>query len=74
MKRHWQIRRQFQPTADGARRWDQAYQYLVDWTAPHALPVDATPVPLHRPQTEDMYENGHLRPRLDRASDAGPNH
>jgi hypothetical protein len=29
MKRHWQIRRQFQPTADGARRWDQAYQYLL---------------------------------------------
>jgi hypothetical protein len=29
MKRHWQIRRQFQPTADGARRWDQAYQPMV---------------------------------------------
>jgi hypothetical protein len=29
MKRHWQIRRQFQPTADGARRWDQVYQYLL---------------------------------------------
>jgi hypothetical protein len=74
MKRHWQIRRQFQPAADGARRWDQAYQYLLDWTAPAALPVDSTPVPLHQPQTEDMYANGHLCPRIDRAADAGTNH
>jgi hypothetical protein len=74
MKRHWQIRRQFQPTADGARRWDQAYQYLLHWTAPHELPVGSTPASLHRPQTEDLYENGHLRPRVDRASDAGTNH
>ena len=29
MTRHGQIRRQFQPTADGARRWDQVYQYLL---------------------------------------------
>jgi hypothetical protein len=74
MKHHWQIRRQFQPTADGARRWDQAYQYLLDWTAPQAQPVDSTRASLHRPQTEDIYENGHLCPRVDRASDAGPNH
>jgi hypothetical protein len=74
MKRHWQIRRQFQPTADGARRWDQAYQYLLTWTVAHEPRVDATPVPLHRLQTEDMYENGHLCPRIDRASDTGTNH
>ena len=71
MKRQWQIRRQFQPTADGARRWDQAYQYVLQWTAPHEQPVGSTP--LHRPQTEDRYENGHLRPRVDRAADAGTN-
>jgi hypothetical protein len=74
MKRHWQIRRQFQPTMDGARRWDQAYRYLLDWTASHAQPVDATPGPLHRPQTEDMDENSHLCPRVDRAADTGTNH
>jgi hypothetical protein len=54
MKRHWQIRRQFQPTADGARRWDKTYQYLMAWTVPHEPCIDATPVPLHRLQTEDM--------------------
>jgi hypothetical protein len=73
MKRYGQIRRQFQPTVDGARRWDQAYQYLLDWTAPHALSIDSPPVPLHRPQTEDMHENGYLCPRVDRAADAGTN-
>jgi hypothetical protein len=73
MKHHWQIRRQFQPTADGARRWDQAYQYLLDWTTLYALSVDSPPGPRHRPQTEDMYENGHLCPCVDRAADAGTN-
>jgi hypothetical protein len=73
MKRHWQIQRQFQQTADGARRWDQAYQYLLEWTAPHELHVASAPAPLHQPQTEDMYENGHLCPRVDRAADAGTN-
>jgi hypothetical protein len=34
MTRHWQIRRRFQPTADGARRWDQAYRSLLPWTTP----------------------------------------
>jgi hypothetical protein len=32
MKRQWQIRRQFQPTADAARRWDQAYHMLLQWS------------------------------------------
>ena len=73
MKRHWQIRRQFQPTADGARRWDQAYQYLLDWTVPHKPHVDSAPAPFHQPQTEGMYENSHLCPRIDRAADAGTN-
>jgi hypothetical protein len=34
MKRQWQIRRQFQPTADGVRRWDHAYQHLLRWSQP----------------------------------------
>ena len=29
MKRHWQIRRQFQPTVDGAGRWDQGLLHLL---------------------------------------------
>ena len=64
MKRHWQIQHQTQPTADGARRWDQAYQYLLGWTAPHRLHVGSTPTPLHRPQTEDMYKNTAIYARV----------
>ena len=73
MKCHWQIRRQFQPPADGARRWDQAYQHLLPWTTHHELHTVSTPALLHRPQTEGMYAHSHLCPRVDRASDAGTN-
>jgi len=74
MKRQWRVRRQYQSTSDAERRWDQAYQYLVDWTTPPKPYVGSTPVPPHKPQTEDMYENGHLCPRVDRASDTGTHH
>src|SRR2546426_6232650 len=73
MKRHWQRRRQLQPTADGARRWDQASQSLLGWPRPYEVHVGSTLAPLHRLQTEDNYENGHLCPRVDRAADAGTN-
>jgi hypothetical protein len=29
----WTVCRQFSPHRDGDRRWDQAYQLLVRWTA-----------------------------------------
>ncbi len=29
MKRQWMIKRQLQATADGQKRWDQAYQLLL---------------------------------------------
>ena len=55
MKRYWQIRRQFQPTADGARRWDQAYQYLVDWShAPQAARR------FHTRTTAQTTDGGHV--------------
>jgi hypothetical protein len=34
MKRQWQVARQFQTCADGQRRWDRAFQLLLEWTAP----------------------------------------
>ena len=33
MKRHWQGRRQMQPAADGARRWDRAYMLILGGSA-----------------------------------------
>jgi len=72
MKRHWQIRRQLQPTADGARRWDQVYQYLLQWTTPPE--PSAAPSPSHKPQMEVTHEHRDLCPGVDRTTDPGPNH
>jgi hypothetical protein len=72
MKRHWPIRRQFQPTADGARHWDQVYQYLLHWMTPPEPP--AVPAPSHAPQMEVTHEHRDLWPGVDRTADAGPHH
>jgi hypothetical protein len=71
-KRHWQIRRQFQPTADGARRWDQVYQYLLHWTTP--TEPSTVPAPSLTRQAEVTHEHSDLCPGIDRTADAGPNH
>jgi hypothetical protein len=63
MKRHWQIRRQFQPTADGARRWDQVYQYPLQWTTPNE-PSAMPELSLGR-QVEVTHEHSDLRPGID---------
>ena len=74
MKRQWQIRRQFQTTADAARRWDQAYQMLLQWSQS----TESTTKPdlsttLH-PPSEVTYDKRHLCSRIDGSPDAGPNH
>jgi hypothetical protein len=74
MKRQWQIRRQFQTTADAARRWDQAYQMLLQWsqsTASTTKPDLFTTLP---PPSEVTYDKRNLCSRIDGSPDAGPNH
>jgi hypothetical protein len=74
MKRQWQIRRQFQPTVDGARRWDHAYQHLMQWSQPTeatTAPVPSTPL---KTSSEVMYDKRHLCPRLDRLSSPRSHH
>jgi hypothetical protein len=71
MKRQWQIRRQFQPTTDGARRWDQVYQHLLPWTTP-AEP-SAVPASSLTRQTEVTHEHRNLCPGVDRAADPRSN-
>ena len=34
MKRPWRLRRQTTPSPSGQRRWNQAYQLLLEWTDP----------------------------------------
>lgn len=71
MKRQWRVRRQLQSTADAERRWDRAYQHLLEWTLP-SEPVSALLPPLGCPsRMEARYENGSLSARVDEPSNAG---
>ena len=54
MKRQWQIRRQFQESADAARRWDHAYQHLLQWSQPTAPTATPPPTTSPHPQSEVM--------------------
>ena len=74
MKRQWQIRRQFQPTADAARRWDQAYQLLFKWSQPTEVTADPNLSTTRHPPAEVPDDKRHLCPRIDRPANAGPNH
>jgi hypothetical protein len=73
MKRQWKVRRQFQPTTNAERRWDQAYQHLLEWT----LPIDPVPDQLasFRPpaEVEVRYEDCDLSASIDQPSDPGSN-
>ena len=73
MKRQWKVRRQFQPTTNVERRWDQAYQHLLEWT----LPIRPVPDRLasFRPpaEVEVRYEDCDLSASIDKPSDSGSN-
>jgi hypothetical protein len=74
MKRQWQIRRQFQTTADTARRWDQVYQMLLQWSqSTESTTKPDLSTPLH-PPSEVTYDKRNLCSRIDGSPDAGPNH
>ena len=66
MKTPWQVRRTAAAQHDGERRWDDAYQLLLQWAMEHE--ADSSPVP-SSPQ-EDAHGNRFLRPRLDQPSTA----
>jgi hypothetical protein len=72
MQGQWHIHRQLHATGDGARRWDQAYQLLLQWSSLNES--TRCPVPpslLSQPPLEDTHENGSLCPRLDAAPESG---
>ena len=75
MKRQWRIRRHFQAAADGAQRWDQAYQHLLEWTPPSA-PRNGVPLlaPPRVPGQEEDHEHGDLCAGIDRAANPSADH
>ena len=74
MKRQWKVRRQFQPTTHAERRWDQAYQHLLEWTLPND-PVSDLLASFRPPaEAEVRYEDCDLSAGIDKPSDPGSNH
>lgn len=75
MKGQWQLRRQFQTTADAQRRWDQAYQHLLRWTLERNRQTAAViPPPVSSTPEETNDENSDLCTSIDRAADARSHH
>lgn len=74
MKRQWRIHRQFRTATDGAQRWDQAYQYLLEWGQPGPGNGSQLPSTRSSPAQEEEQEHGDLCSRVNRATDSGPDY
>ncbi len=88
MKRNWRTRRQTKAYLDGQQRWDRAYLYLLEWTAPSqpantancahtpsanpSCPSPMTTVIQHSKEEEESNANSSLCARLDDQSSSNP--
>ena len=68
-KRQWTVRRHIAQTAEAQRRWDQAYQYLVGWSAVALKQAPHGPI---REQSSD--ESSHVCTCLYAAAGASADH
>jgi hypothetical protein len=67
MKPAWKVRRTVAARDDGQRRWDYAYQFLLQWATDSSADTASAPT-----QQEEGNECGNLRSGLDPSSTAGP--
>jgi hypothetical protein len=65
MKTVWHVRRTTKAGADGERRWDYAYQFLLRWAMTDATGEVSAPVP---DKKEVAYGNRAVCPSLDQSS------
>ena len=74
MKRQWRIHRHFRTATDGAQRWDQAYQHVLQWA--QMAPGNSTRLPVRQasPAQEEDHEHGSLCSGVDRAADPSPDY
>src|SRR5512143_1800363 len=76
MKHHWRTSRRLMPHPDGLRRWDRAYQLLLEWAS--GVPASGRPPSEgagdSKPEGEATDESRDLRARLDAAAGRGPDH
>jgi hypothetical protein len=68
-KRAWSIQRHTVETVDAQRRWDNAYQCLVQWSTPSVREV-----PHEHIQQESRHESRDVCARLYAASSANADH
>ena len=72
MKHQWNVRRQFNPAPDGQRRWDRAYQLLLQSTLSNdSEPADKSLAGSCNDQ-EEGHENRCLPSGFDSAPSPGP--
>jgi hypothetical protein len=67
MKPAWKVRRTVAARDDGQRRWDYAYQFLLQWAMDSSAESCSAPTP-----QEEGNERGDLRSGLDPATTTGP--
>ena len=65
----WQVRRTGIVHSDGARRWDDAYQFLLQWAMEYT--AGERPAPSH-PEKEASHGTCLVCPRVDQPSAADP--
>jgi hypothetical protein len=68
MKMPWQVCRATVGQHDGERRWDYAYQFLLQWAMEHA--AGSSPVP--SPPQEESHGSRSLRPGFNDSSTTAP--
>lgn len=66
MKPAWKVQRTVVARDDGHRRWDYAYQFLLQWATDTAADTCSATT-----QQEEGSERGDLRSGLDPSSTAG---
>lgn len=70
METSWRVRRTTVAQHDGERRWDYAYQFLLQWAMEHE--AGQGPAPSH--DQEDPHGSRSLRPCLDQPSTTATNY
>ena len=68
MKTPWQVRRTTVAQHDGERRWDYAYQFLLQWAMEHK--AGSCPAPSHH--QEESHGSRFLHPGFNDASTPAP--
>jgi len=71
-KRDWTIRRHCVATTDAQRRWDQAYQLLVQWST--TGPEESSSAPAGASRQEEDYEDRFVCTGLNPTTSTNPNH